>query len=325
MSGLIGVAGATGMVGGRVAELLAERGLAQRLIVRDQARAPRLAGAEVRLAANYGAGDEMRRALEGVDTLFLIPGREAPDRLQQHITAVDAAVAAGVRRIVYLSFLGASPTATFTLARQHWATEEHIRGCGVESFTFLRMSQYMDFIPSMVSPEGVIAGPADGGRVGALLRSDVAAAAVAVLAGEGCHDRDRRSDDDGHDDSSGRSDDDGRGDPSGRGDPGTHDGQTYDLTGRESFTLAEAAQEMSRLTGKPIVFRDETLEEAYASRASYGAPDWEVEGWVTSYLAIAVGELAAVSDDVRRLTGREPTTLSEYVGAHPECLAHVVT
>ena len=41
-------------------------------------------------------------------------------------------------------------------------------------------------------------------------------------------------------------------------------------------------------------------------------------------LAIAVGELAAVSDDVRRLTGREPATLSEYVGTHPECLAHVV-
>ena len=305
MSGLIGVTGATGMVGGRMAELLAERGLAQRLVVRDPARAPRLAGAEVRVAASYGAGDEMRRALDGVDTLFLVPGREASDRVAQHTTAVDAAVAAGVRRIVYLSFLGASPSATFTLARQHWATEERIRGCGVESFTFLRMSQYMDFIPSMVSPEGVIAGPADGGRVGALLRSDVAAAAVAVLAGEERHDRDRRSDDDGQ--------------PS----PGTHDGQTYDLTGRESFTLAEAAQEMSRLTGKPIVFRDETLEEAYASRAGYGAPDWEVEGWVTSYLAIAVGELAAVSDDVRRLTGREPATLSEYVGAHPECLAQV--
>jgi NAD(P)H dehydrogenase (quinone) len=312
MSGLIGVTGATGIVGGRVAELLAERGLAQRLIVRDPARAPQLAGAEVRLAASYGAGDEMRRALDGVDTLFLVPGREAPDRVTHHTTAVDAAVAAAVRRIVYLSFLGASPSATFTLARQHWTTEEHIRGCGVESFTFLRMSQYMDFIPSMVSPEGVIAGPADGGRVGALLRSDVAAASVAVLAGEGRQDRDRRSDDDAHPG------------PSSHDGPGSHDGQTYDLTGRESFTLAEAAQEMSRLTGKSIVFRDETLEEAYASRAGYGAPDWEVEGWVTSYLAIAVGELAAVSDDVRRLTGREPTTLSEYVGAHPECLAHVV-
>ncbi len=307
MSGLIGVAGATGMVGGRVAELLAERGLAQRLIVRDQARAPRLAGAEVRLAANYGAGDEMRRALEGVDTLFLIPGREAPDRLQQHITAVDAAVAAGVRRIVYLSFLGASPTATFTLARQHWATEEHIRGCGVGSFTFLRMSQYLDFLPSMVSPEGVIAGPADDGRVGALLRSDVAAAVAAVLAGDGA----------------GREGSDGVDSQGVAGGSGDHDGQTYDLTGREAFTLAEAAAEMSRLTGKRIVFRDETREEAYASRAGYGAPHWEVEGWVTSYEAIGAGELALVTDDVRRLTGREPATLSEYVSAHPESLAHV--
>jgi NAD(P)H dehydrogenase (quinone) len=308
MSGLIGVTGATGIVGGRVAELLAERGLAQRLIVRDLARAPRLAGAEVRLAASYGAGDEMRRALDGVDTLFLVPGREAPDRVAQYTTTVDAAVVAGVRRIVYLSLLGASPSATFTLARQHWATEEHVRGCGVESFTFLRMSLYMDFVPSMVSPDGVIAGPADGGCVGALLRSDVAAAVAVVLAGDG----------DGHDgvdDHGGHEVSDG-----GSG----HDGQTYDLTGREAFTLTEAAEEMSRLSGKRVVFRDETLEEAYASRDGYGAPDREVEGWVTSYLAIAVGELAAVSDGVRHLTGREPTTLSEYVGAHPECLAHVV-
>jgi uncharacterized protein YbjT (DUF2867 family) len=296
MAGLIGVTGATGIVGGGVAALLAERGHPQRLVVRDAGRAPRLAGAEVRVAADYGAGDEMRRALEGVETLFLVPGREAPDRVRQHTTAVDAAVAAGVRRIVYLSFLAASPTATFTLARQHWATEQHIRTSGVASFTFLRMSLYLDFIPSMVSPEGVIVGPAGGGRVGALLRSDVAAAAVAVLTGVG----------EGAASSS-------------------HDGRTYDLTGREAFTLAEAAAEMSRLTGKPIVFRNESREEAYASRAGYGAPDWEVEGWVTSYEAIASGEMAPVTDAVRRLTGQGPATLSEYVAAHPESLEHVAT
>ncbi len=296
MAGLIGVTGATGIVGGRVAALLAERGHPQRLVVGDVARAPQLAGAEVRVAADYGAGDEMRRALEGVETLFLVPGREAPDRVRQHITAVDAAVAAGVRRIVYLSFLAAAPTATFTLARQHWTTEQHIRASGVASFTFLRMSLYLDFIPSMVSPEGVIVGPAGGGRVGALLRSDVAAAAVAVLTGVG------------------------EGDVS-----SGHDGRTYDLTGREAFTLAEAAAEMSRLTGKPIVFRNESREEAYASRAGYGAPDWEVEGWVTSYEAIASGEMALVTDTVCRLTGQEPATLSEYVAAHPESLEHVAT
>jgi len=287
MSGLIGVTGATGIVGGRVAALLAERGLEQRLIVRDATQAPRLAGAEVRPAADYGAGDEMRRALEGVETFFLVPGREHPDRLLQHTTAVDAAIAAGVGRIVYLSFLNASPTATFTLARQHWATEQYIRACGVASFTFLRMSMYLDFIPSMVSADGTIAGPAGDGRVAALLRSDVAAAAVAVLTSDG------------------------------------HDGRTYDLTGREAFTLTAAAAAMSRLSGKHIVFRNETRDEAYASRAGFGAPDWEVEGWVTSYEAIAAGELALVTDDVHRLTGREPSTLREYVAAHPESLAHV--
>jgi NAD(P)H dehydrogenase (quinone) len=287
MDGLIGVTGTTGIVGGHVAALLAERGVAQRLIVRDAGRAPQFAGAEVRVAASYGAGDEMRAALEGVETLFLVPGREAPDRVLQHTTAVDAAVTAGVRRIVYLSFLGASPTATFTLGRQHWATEQHIRACGVGAFAFLRMSMYLDFIPSMASPDGVIMGPAHDGRVGALLRSDVAAAAVAVLTSDG------------------------------------HDGQTYDITGREAFTLTEAAAEMSRLTGKRIEFRDETRDEAYASRAGYGAPDWEVEGWVTSYEAIGAGELALVTDEVRRLTGHEPTTLTDYIAAHPESLAHV--
>jgi NAD(P)H dehydrogenase (quinone) len=70
---VIAVTGATGYVGGRVARLLAERGVAQRLVVRDPARAPELAGAEVRAASRYGARDEMRAALAGAATLFLVP------------------------------------------------------------------------------------------------------------------------------------------------------------------------------------------------------------------------------------------------------------
>ena len=79
--------------------------------------------------------------------MFLIPAGESADRVQQHKTAVDAAVAAGVARIVYLSFFNAAPDATFTLARDHWATEEHIRATGV-TWTFLRMNLYMDFMPT---------------------------------------------------------------------------------------------------------------------------------------------------------------------------------
>lgn len=287
MGALIAVTGATGAVGSRVARGLAERGARQRLVVRDAARAPQLEDAEVRaVAGGYADGEGMRAALAGADTLLLIPAAEALDRIAQHTTAVDAAVAAGVRRIVYLSFVDATPDSTFTLGRDHWATEEHIRASGVP-FTFPRMNLYMDFIPSMVGADGVIRGPAGDGRLAAILRDDVAAAIVALLTSDG------------------------------------HDGASYDLTGREAFTLGEAAALMSELTGKAIAFEDETEAQAYASRAGFGAPDWEVRGWVTSYQAIADGSLAAVSPAVRELTGRDPMTLAEYLRAQPGSLDHV--
>src|SRR5215216_2726961 len=92
--GLIAVTGATGGLGGRVARRLAGRGVAQRLVVRDAARAPQLDGAEVAVAT-YGDGEAMRRALDGVATLLLVPASEAADRVKLHTTAVDAAVRPG--------------------------------------------------------------------------------------------------------------------------------------------------------------------------------------------------------------------------------------
>jgi uncharacterized protein YbjT (DUF2867 family) len=86
-----------------------------------------------------------------------------------------------------------------------------------------------------------------------------------------------------------------------------HDGKTYDLTGREALSMAD----MAALLGAR--YRDETLDEAWASRAQYGAPDWQVEAWISTYQAIATGELERVSDDVRRLTGRDPITLAEFL------------
>jgi NAD(P)H dehydrogenase (quinone) len=266
----IAVTGATGEVGRRVVARLAEAGAPHRLVVRDRSRAPQ--DADVTVVSGYGAPAEMRQAFEGASTAFLIPAAEAEDRVEQHKTAVDAALAAGVPRIVYLSFLNAGPEATFTLARDHWATEEHIRATGM-TWTFLRMSLYMDFIPNMRGEDGVIRGPAGDGRVSAILRDDVAAAAAAVLTSDG------------------------------------HDGKTYDLTGPASFSLAEAAALMDAR------FEDETDEQAYASRAVYGAPDWEVSGWVSTYQAIRDGSLDVVSPAVRELTGRDPVALADYLAA----------
>jgi NAD(P)H dehydrogenase (quinone) len=274
----IAITGATGFVGGRTAAELAARGVPTRLIVRDAARAPALDGAEVRVASGYGARDEMTAALDGIRTLFLIPAHETADRVEQHKTAVDAAVAAGVEHLVYLSYVDASAASTFTLGRQHGATEAHIRASGV-AHTFLRMNLYSDFIPLMAGEDGVIRGPAGDGRVAAVRRADIADAAAAVLAGEG------------------------------------EVGATYELTGPEAFTLAEAAATIRRITGREVVFHDETVEEAYASRAGYGAPDWQLEAWVTTYTAIAAGELEGVADDIAQLTGHEPGTLADVLRA----------
>jgi NAD(P)H dehydrogenase (quinone) len=286
MSDLIAVTGASGVVGARVARRLAESGAAQRLVVRDPARAPDLPGVDVRRASAYGAGGEMRAALAGVATLSLVPAEESADRVAQHRTAVDAAVAAGVRRIVYLSFLGAAPDATFTLVRDHWATEEHIRAAGVP-FTFARMSLYMDFVPRMAGTDGVIRGPAGEGRAGVVSRADVADTVAALLTGEG------------------------------------HDGRTYDVTGPEALTFGEMAATLSERSGKRIAYEDQTLAEARASRAAYGAPEWQVDAWISTYTAVAAGELAAVTDTVARLAGHAPQSLADYVRAHPGCMDHV--
>ena len=284
-AGRIAVTGATGAVGGRVAQRLADAGISPRLIARDPSRAPQLSGAEV-AQAEYADAAAMRAALAGIDTVFLVSGREAEDRLAHHLTAVDSTVAAGVSRIVYLSFLGADPAATFTLARQHWATEQHIRTTPMR-FTFLRDSLYADLLPWMTGADRVLRGPAGDGAVSAVVRDDIADVVVAVLLGDG------------------------------------HDGVTYDVTGPAALTLAEIAAELSAVAGREVRYENETIEQAYASRAHYGAPHWEVTGWVSSYAAIGAGEMATVSDTVDRVAGHPATSFAALLRRYPDSYRHL--
>ena len=230
----------------------------------------------------------MLQALDGIGTLFLVSAHGALDRLDQHRQAVEAAAATEVARIVYLSFLGASPEATFVLARQHYHTEQLIRETGT-SFVFLRDALYMDAIPAFVGTDHIIRGPAGKGRAGFVTRDDVAEAAAAVLVSTG------------------------------------HDDSTFDITGPESIDLDEATERLGRFIGRPITYHAETEPEAYASREAYEAPDWEVEGWVTSYLAMANGEVDLVTDSVARLTGHEPIDLEGFLAAHPESYQHLLS
>ena len=290
MTRVLALTGATGALGGRVAAALAatptDDDVVLRLVVRDPARAPALPGAEVAgIPGGYADGAALTAVLAGVHTLFLVSAAEAEDRLAQHRTAVDAAAAAGVQRVVYTSFLGASPDATFTLARTHAATEERLTASGMR-WTALRNAMYADFVPLFATVEegaAVIAAPAGDGAVAFVGRDDAADVAAAVL----------RSDDAGL------------------------DGATLDVTGPRALTLAEAAAVLGEVCGRPVTYRPQTVEEAWATRRPSGHPDWEVEGWVTSYTAIAAGELATVSDVVPALTGHPARSLATVLREHP--------
>lgn len=272
----LAVTGSTGRLGGRVAHRLADAGIAQRLIVRDPRRAPSLTAAEIAVA-DYRDAAAGRAAFDGVSTVFMVSAEESVDRVDRHRTFIDAAVAAGVEQIVYTSFFGASAEATFTLARDHYATEQHIRSTGLV-WTFLRDNLYLDFFRYFTGEDGVIRGPAGDGRVAGVALDDIADAASAVLSS-----------------------------------PDDHAGQTYDLTGPEAISFAEAAEIITAETGQQVSYHAETVEEAYASRAHYGAPAWQVDAWVSTYTAVAAGELEGVSADVARLTGHDPMSLADLL------------
>jgi uncharacterized protein YbjT (DUF2867 family) len=126
----------------------------------------------------------------------------------------------------------------------------------------------------------VIRGPAGDGRVAAVAQDDIAEVAALVLR-----------------------------------EPAAHAGRSHDLTGPQALTLAEVATILTAATGRPVTYHPETVEEAYASRASYGAPGWLLDAWVSTYTAIAAGEMAAVSSAVPDLTGHPARTLEQVLRA----------
>jgi NAD(P)H dehydrogenase (quinone) len=292
VNGILAVTGATGGLGRRVAERLSAAGADLRLVVRDPGRSRFLPGSEV--AENPGGYADVNgfaAALDGVHTLYLVSAAEAEDRVQQHRTAVAAAARAGVQRVVYTSFLGAARDSVFTLGRHHAATEEALAASGMR-WTALRHSLYADFVPALAVPaEGgaVIAGPAGSGRASFVSRDDCADVAAAVLLD----------------------------------DSGAWDGRTPGVTGPEALSLVEAAAVLTEVSGVSVTYREETVEQAWASRRPSGHPDWEIEGWITSYTSIGAGEMSAVTDVVPSLTGHPARTLAEQLRAHPGDFAHL--
>ncbi len=279
---MITVTGATGHLGRLVVAELLERGVPAGEIV-AAVRSPEKAGdlaaqGVVVRHADYTDPRSLREALAGTDRLLLISSSEVGQRVAQHRNVIDAAVAVGVPLLAYTSILKAD-TATGPLGPEHLATENLIRESGLP-FVLLRDSWYIENYTENLAPAlqfGAILGAAGDGLVSAATRADYAAAAAAVLTGEGATNT------------------------------------AYELGGDEAFTMAELAAEVSRQSGREIVYLDLPEEEYAQALLGAGVPEVYARLLAGSDVALSKGELYTDSGDLRRLAGRPSTPLADAV------------
>lgn len=277
------VTGATGQLGRLVIEALLKTIPADRIVaaVRNPAKANDLAerGVIVR-EADYSRPDTLRSALAGVEKLLLISSTEVSGRLPRHRAVIDAARAASVSLIAYTSMLHAD-TSPATLAIEHRQTEEAIAASGLPA-VILRNGWYAEnhlmALPAALE-HGAFVGAAKDGRFSSAVRQDYAEAAATVLTAS------------------------------------DQAGKTYELAADHAFTFAELAMEVSRQSGKTIIYND--LSEADYRDVLTGA------GLPTDLAALLADADAAASrgalfDDggaLRRLIGRPTTSMQSLVAA----------
>ncbi|MFD6446692.1 NAD(P)H-binding protein [Promicromonospora sp. NPDC060204] len=297
---LIVLTGADGRLGSRLAFRVAAAGGHQRLLVAGRGAAPRLPdGAplpetEVVAIPTEADARALTSGFAEADAVFLVPGRERPGRLARHRAAIDAAVLAGVRHVVYVSSIGAAPDAIASGARDDWLTEEYLRGTDL-TWTMLRTSMFHRTPTFAVHDESsgsgqqaLLRAPAGHGRVATVSHDDVADVATAVLLDE---------------------------------DPGRHAGRAYHLTGPEALTFDEIAATLSAAVGRTIRYVPQTVEQARAQ--FYRSTATEVEDWITRCQAIEAGVLANVSPDVGHLAGRAARSFEVWLDDYPAEWAHL--
>jgi NAD(P)H dehydrogenase (quinone) len=278
------VTGATGHLGRLVVTHLLADGVPADQVVAAGRRTEALADlAErgVRVAAlDYGQPETIAAALAGAETVLLVSGSEVGRRVEQHRAVIEAAKAAGVRRLVYTSAPKAD-TSPLVLAPEHKATEEILRASGL-TFTILRNGWYTENYVGDVQragETGEIVGAYGDGRVASAPRDDFAAAAAVVLRTEG------------------------------------HDGAVYELSGDAAWGFDELAAAASEVLGRPVVYRAVSSERRAADLAAAGLDEGTVGFVVALEENTRDGLLAETPGDLSRLIGRPTTPLTDALRA----------
>jgi NAD(P)H dehydrogenase (quinone) len=277
---MIAITGATGQLGTLVIEALLQKFPANQIVAAvrtpSKARAFGDKGVQVR-EADYSRPETLAAAFAGITKLLLISGSELGQRVPQHQAVIDAAKRAGVRLIAYTSLLHAD-TGGLLLAAEHLATEKYLQASGIP-FVFLRNGWYTENLTAGIGPalqQGAFIGATKNGHIAAATRAEYAAAAVAVLTGEG------------------------------------HENKVYELAGDTAFTRADFAEEVSKQTGKPVGYHDLPQQEYEKILATF-VPSALATILADAEAKAANGALDDNSHTLSRLTGHPTAPFADAI------------
>jgi NAD(P)H dehydrogenase (quinone) len=283
---MILITGATGHFGKATIEHLLKKGTPPHTVaalVRDEAKATELKAKGIQIRkGDYNDYASLQSAFTGIDTLLLVSGNDLHDRLKQQESAVNAAREAGVKHIIYTSFVRKNETDTSPIAmvgKSHIETEKFIKASGIP-YTILLNNLYTDMLPIFFGEQVLNTGiflPAGSGKAAYTTRNDMAEAAANILTGQG------------------------------------HENKTYTIANTENYTLQDAATILQEITGKPVPYVNPTVADYTNALTQVGVPAEYASIFASFSEAIRQGEFDASTTDLEKLLGRKPATLRDYL------------
>jgi NAD(P)H dehydrogenase (quinone) len=275
----IGVSGASGHLGKAVISELQQRASDHDIVAIS--RTPESVSGRIEgRFGDYDRPDSLAKAYAGLDRLLIITtvAPEPGKRGAQNVAAIDSAVKAGVKHIVFMSGVGTRQEEEPARGASYWRGEQRLIATA-PAWTILRMNFYHEAFVQLAQAalrQGVLPGLAEN-RAAFVARDDVAAAAAGILIGDG------------------------------------HAGAIYNATGPELLSGTDRAGLIADITGRPLAFRIITEEQLRAGLAQAGLPAGAVNIVTGIQASFAAGAFDILTGDVERLSGRPPKPLRDVL------------
>jgi uncharacterized protein YbjT (DUF2867 family) len=221
--------------------------------------------------------DSLNAALQGVERAMLISSSDSA-MLEVQSNFIEAARKAGVRYVVKLSGILPEIDSPFRFARMHGEIEKKLEDSGM-AFTHLRagefFSSYFRQVRNIVG-RGEMILPMEDARIASIDIGDIAEVAATILTGSG------------------------------------HEGKIYPITGPEALSMAEVAEKLSLVTGKPVRYVNIPPEQARLNNLTAGMPPYRADGLFELFAERRKGKEAQVSAVIPTVFGWQPTSFDAF-------------